>query len=209
MARRSASILIGISLLVVSDLRSGLLSQAPSGASNAASATVDDAETRAAKSWLNPWTFEVNKQFQIVEEARIFVVPPTMRNEAIALLASGPVASLTDEQASRLLGVRAPTGDQIVDATISDAQTESKISGRPPSAEIAYHAHTLYGKLRPYLVRAVAANAGGRIFFASWQENDLCVLNGSLGGFHYIRMPLIVYLERQPKRVWIEAGSAY
>lgn len=208
MGNKQAWMVVFGTLLIVPSVGGGTLCQTLSTPMREVSAT-DNAEMNAAKEWLNPWLEGSKKKPQIIQRSRIFVVPVTERSQAIALLRSDSVVPLNDEQASRLLGRRAPTGDEVVDSTISNAQPESKMPGSLSVTENVKYAQTLYGKLKPYLVRAVAANEGRRMFFASWYDDDLSVFNGSFGGFHYVREPLIIYLEKQPQKVWVDAGTGY
>jgi hypothetical protein len=99
-------------------------------------------------------------------------------------------------------------GDAVVDRVIADAEAESRLPGASEPSESIRYARTLYGKLKPYLVRGVAANPGKSVFSISWCNTDLCVGNGALGKVNYERKPLIVYLEKEPTALWVNAGSA-
>lgn len=207
-------VLIVVVLSAMSQSRLQVFSQAPS----VPSVLSNDGEMKAAGSWLETGDPKRNRpepdskpqviKSQPLQRSRILLVPATTRAEAIDLLKDDSAILLTDEQVSHLLGKRAPTGDEIVDATIANAGSETNDIFALPAADSIKYAKTLYGKLKPYLVRAVAANAGGRTIFVSWQGEDLEIVNGSLGNFHYIREPLIIYLEAKPERVWIQVHSA-
>jgi hypothetical protein len=160
--------------------------------------------------WLNPWDdSRLRQKPQTIQQERIFVVPDRFRGEAIALLESQPAVAISQEEYSHLLGVQHPPfGDEIVDEIIKNAERETKIPGGLAADENITYARALYGKLRPYLVRAVAANSGGKEFGAAFLGTQLYVMNFSLGEFHYERKPVIIFLENRPEAVWIVARSA-
>ena len=62
--------------------------------------------------------------------------------------------------------------------------------------------------MRPYLVRAVAANRGSRLMGVYRRGDDLLVGTGSLGCPSYIRRAVVVYLDRPPVRVFPSAMTA-
>jgi hypothetical protein len=165
-------------------------------------------ESKAAKLWLKPSGPSQNVQYQHVQRARVFSVKWELRDDAFGLLETRSVVPLAIAQAAHLLGGNAPSGDEVVNATIADAEAESRIAGNPPATASVTYAQTLFGRMSPYLVRAVAANPGNFAFTVGFCGNDLCVFGGSLGPINYAREPLVVYLERQPGDVWIEAQSA-
>jgi hypothetical protein len=171
--------------------------------------TLVGGESRAAKLWLKPWGPGQNVQHQHVQRARVFKVPQKdLRDEALSLLEVQSAVPLTSLQAAHFLGGTAPSGNEVVNRSIADAGAESRIPGNPSVDASVTYASTLIGRLNPYLVRAVAANPGNFVFVVGFCGNDLCVFGGSLGEYNFAREPLVVYLERQPVDVWIDARSA-
>ena len=122
-------------------------------------------------------------------------------------MVSASIVPLGNEELAHLLSGKSPTGDEALKNAIADAPDEAKFFGAPSAdASIAY-ARTLFGMLRPYLVRAVTANDGG-VFRVTLSGDTLAVFNGSLGPIDYERRPIVVFLERQPTHVSVAAASA-
>ena len=168
-----------------------------------------NSEAEAAKNWLNPGIPGSSNAPIRIQRARIFVVPDATRSEAIVLLKEESIVPLNNDQVKYFMGENPSSGDEIVEKTIADAEAESKLIGGIPSTESITYARTLYGKLKPYLVRAVAANPAGTIFTSVFCGVDLCVSNGSLGNYNYVRKPIIIFLERKPEHIWIKVRSIY
>jgi len=155
-----------------------------------------------------------------IDDERIFPVPEATRKEAIALLKAVPVASLDMARVAHLLG-RTVDADatllQIIEHTEADAEDARRRAADPRYAGSAdafrYIAATqsehaaflrgLIGKLKPYLVRAIAKgdNMGG--FTAGLFGDELWVSHGSHSVPPSERHPIIVFLERKPKIVHV------
>jgi hypothetical protein len=148
-------------------------------------------ELNAAEKWINPWPRSQNGEFHRIQRARIFPIEASHQREAIELLEHQPVLALSPDQQQHFMNGTVLLGNAIVDNVIADADAESKLTGAPSAVQSIAHARTLSGKLQPYVVRAVAANAGG-VFSASWSGRALCVFNGSLGKYNFERKPIIV-----------------
>jgi hypothetical protein len=61
--------------------------------------------------------------------------------------------------------------------------------------------------LRPYLVRAVAP-LGQPSFHVGWKGDALFVETFALGCGHFLRHPVIAWLDRPPKQVFVGASGA-
>lgn len=162
-----------------------------------------------AQTWLNRCTQTCASSHPLthpVERARIYVVPDSMREEAIVQLQMQPAVLLDDNELTHYLDSQTLSGDEILEKAIADPSVETR---REPgdlaaSFDVAY-LKTLRGRLRPYLVRAVVANKGNYTFRVAWYGNALGISSGSLGVISYYRKPLIVFLEAMPENVWINA----
>jgi hypothetical protein len=62
-------------------------------------------------------------------------------------------------------------------------------------------------RLKPYLVRAVFPS-GNPMVGADWDGDDLYVFAGGLGCAAYKKHPVVMFLGRKPKRVFVRAMSA-
>jgi hypothetical protein len=61
--------------------------------------------------------------------------------------------------------------------------------------------------LRPYLVRSVFATTN-TVVKVRWYGEQLSVFAGSLGCPYYTKHPIIVFLERRPREVFVGAATA-
>lgn len=59
------------------------------------------------------------------------------------------------------------------------------------------------GNLTPYLVRAKSASLTNRTVLPSWCGEDLQVFTGSLGGHTPQKDPVVLFLEKQPRKVFL------
>jgi hypothetical protein len=155
-----------------------------------------------------------------IDQERIFPAPEATRKEAIALLKAVPIVSLNMGRVGHLLG-RTVDADatllQIIEHTEADAEDARRRAADPRYAGSAdafrYIAATqsehaaflrgLIGKLKPYLVRAIAKgdNMGG--FTAGLFGDELWVSHGGHSVPPSERHPIIVFLERKPKIVHV------
>lgn len=62
--------------------------------------------------------------------------------------------------------------------------------------------------LRPYLLRAVSANRGGRLAGVDWSGDDLIVSTGTLGCPAYVHQAVIAYLHQRPVELYVHAMTA-
>jgi len=62
-------------------------------------------------------------------------------------------------------------------------------------------------RLRPYLVRAVFPTSNPMIR-VSWDADSLFVFAAGLGCSPYVKHPIVVFLDREPKRVFVSASAA-
>jgi hypothetical protein len=147
-------------------------------------------------------------QAKRIQRARIIVVPPQRLAEAISLLDTVSLVPLDATKVEHLLDGHVPTEDEVIANVIADADSEARMfMGTPPEESIAY-ARTLKGKLQPYLVRAVAVNLGTGSFDVRLAGEELSVFHGSLGSGNFRKTPIVIFLERQPTNVWVNAGAA-
>jgi hypothetical protein len=164
-------------------------------------------QLHTTETWINPWSPSQKGAFRPIQRARIFPIEASHRREAIELLEHQPMLALSPDQQQHFMDGTVLLGDAIVDKVIADADAESKLTGAPSAVQSIAYTRSLSGKLQPYLVHAVAANAGG-VFSAEWCGKDLCVLNGSLGKYNFERKQIIIYLEKAPTTVWVHVASA-
>ena len=62
-------------------------------------------------------------------------------------------------------------------------------------------------RLRPYLVRAVFPSPNPTVG-VSWNGGNLFVFAGGLGCAPYVKHPIVVFLDRSPKQVFVRATAA-
>jgi hypothetical protein len=66
-----------------------------------------------------------------------------------------------------------------------------------------------FGRLNPYLVRAVVTNEPTGEFRSFVHGGDLWVDHSSLGRSHGdVQAPVVIYLERAPQQLYVTAGGA-
>lgn len=84
---------------------------------------------------------------------------------------------------------------------LNEAESERKKARR---------ANEILGKTEPYLIRAIALNEGTGSFSAYWVDGSLLVFHGSLGRSEVPmkKHPLIVFLEKEPEKVYIDVSMA-
>jgi hypothetical protein len=153
----------------------------------------------------------------VVDSALLAPVPPAHRPEAIARLENVSVAELDRQQVWALLDL-----DTATDASGSSEDREA--TGEPSERhryrigswdraerERLDRLRQLEGDpatatLRPFLVRAVAKHEGTGAFFASICKDGLVITHGSLGHSvpPSVRLPVIVFLDRTPMRVFVD-----
>jgi hypothetical protein len=164
---------------------------------------------------------------------RLVVSPPTvLRREATVLLGGANIVLLTREQAMRFAGEIDP--DAVLRADI-DKQDEKLLFfqknpldeallrrfGKRAFDQMKEDQQTMIRKLRseiaqlcdwehelkPYLIKAVALQTGGK-FSASFHEEDLIIHFGGMGsqGVPMERCPVIAFLPIKPRHVYTTVG---
>jgi hypothetical protein len=76
--------------------------------------------------------------------------------------------------------------------------------------QTAAQARSLKGKTKPYLVRGLVLNEGTGNFSALLKDSTLWIEHGCLGR-HPVpmkRQPVVVFLEEEPKTVYVEVSMA-
>jgi hypothetical protein len=164
------------------------------------------------------------------EVCRSCVLPIPRQNvsSAVSMLAVRSAIPLSIEQAQHLLGVNALDGDALLEkgAQEADAKAETReIESQMPAfagdtalrmkewaaehRQTAAKARSLKGKVRPYLVRGLVLNEGGR-FSVSLNGSTLWILYGCMGrsAVPMRQRPLIVFLEREPETVYVGVSMA-
>lgn len=108
----------------------------------------------------------------VLDRSLLQVTEPSRRDEAIAMLEHAAVVALDDAESERLTGLPRPQG-----------------AGE---------------NLQPYMVRAVAKHVGTGRFLAGFCGDDIYVVHGSLGRSTppSLRVPIVLYLDRRPERVF-------
>jgi hypothetical protein len=162
----------------------------------------------------------------LVEPPLVRAVSRPLRGESVTMLADVPVVELTDADAARLTA--APRQKGVPDATTLLADFLDEMRARKYRAEVesrdswsiadenelvalsTRYAAGRYRAYRPYLVRAVAKHEGTGSFYAGLCGSDLHVVHGSLGRNIPLstRVPLVIYLSRQPHRVFASWSMA-
>jgi hypothetical protein len=156
----------------------------------------------------------------LVEPPLIGAVHTSLRAQSTAALADVPVVELTEGEAARLIAAPRQNDAPLAPILLANfldemrerkhrAEVESRDSWSVAdenelvalSARYAAGGHRSY---RPYLVRAVAKHEGTGGFYAKMCGRDLHVSHGSLGRTipPSTRVPLVIYLNRQPDRVF-------
>ena len=159
----------------------------------------------------------------------IKVIPPKNLNEAIKSLESVSVLPLSLAEARLLVAEETLDPDLLLeeDAKQSDAEAirREKESKEPAFAGVtaqkmktwaeenrqkAAETRSQKSKLKPYLVRALVLNEGTGSFSVYQNISSICVFHGSLGksAVPMQRRPIVVFLPRQPKKVYVTVSMA-
>jgi len=150
-------------------------------------------------------------------------------HESIVLLETRSFVALSPTQVSRLLSGVDVDLDSGLAAAARDATAKAEkreAAARDPffkdHAEMFWSEARAYralaadalrlrgGRTAPYLVRALVLNEATGGFSLYLDGDDLCVFHGSLGHspVPMTRHPVVVYLERPPKRVLVDVSMA-
>ncbi|ANM29353.1 hypothetical protein ABI59_06745 [Acidobacteria bacterium Mor1] len=151
---------------------------------------------------------------------------PAQRKEAIALLKASPFVLIDRDTAARLLERPELSADaqlyeaaarateradrlQRIALTKAGEEQEKWLRREDEERRTVERALTLRGRLEPYLARAVAYRRYG-IHGAYWLGDDLVIGNSALGGTlgETLRDPVVIFLEREPRRLYTEASLA-
>lgn len=176
--------------------------------------------TACAESW---------DQSKEIPRHLIKVVPQKNLSEAIKSLESVSVLPLSLAEARLLVAEETLDPDLLLeeDAKQSDAEAirREKESKEPAFAgataqkmktwaqenrQKAAETRSQKGKLKPYLVRALVLNEGTGSFSVYQNISSICVFHGSLGksAVPMQRRPIVVFLPRQPIKVYVTVSMA-
>jgi hypothetical protein len=142
------------------------------------------------------------------------------RGEGVAMLRDVSFIEVTDAEGARLTGAGKQSHATNAERLISNYLDEMRVKKRRATVErrgswsledeneFAFisrrSAAEAYRGYKPYLVRAIAKNEGTGTFYVYICGDDLEITHGSLG--HSVpqsqRVPLVIYLKRQPQRVF-------
>lgn len=144
----------------------------------------------------------------LIDAPRVFPLPPGRIEEAVGRLVEESFVALDDGEVAHFLGA-APDTNAMADRLVARAPVHAG-SGPPPSLNgvnidwNGTYAKSLRGRLRPYLVRGVLSVLPP---VAQWRGEVLSILSGGIGCGAFTKLPMIVYLEKQPAAVTVEASA--
>jgi len=204
----------------------------------------ESGDTSSGREWFRPPPPEPDPKFSILPwtASRVLLaVPPTARDLAISKLATAESVELTRTECEAL-GVPFEA-DQLLDEEIGKKQADVKRlteslkrhplhsskfdkwyhdieSGIADGNTLIAHWKSLKGRIRPYLVRAVAADHAHPEFYASFWRNSVDVSHnfvidnsandplhqyasmGDIAPSDMVKWPVVVYLEVRPLHVY-------
>jgi hypothetical protein len=179
-------------------------------------------------SWYTACT-ELGGQSNEIPRHLIKVVPQKNLSEAIKSLESVSVLPLSLAEARLLVAEERLDPDLLLEEDAKQADAEAmrreKESKEPAFAgatakkmkmwaqenrQKADETRSQKGKLKPYLVRALVLNEGTGAFSVYQNISSICVFHGSLGksAVPMQRRPIVVFLPRQPKKVYVTVSMA-
>lgn len=159
----------------------------------------------------NPWLTHQSapgSDVTLIDTLRVFPVPPEQIDDAVLRLAGPAFVRLDDAEVAHFLG-KVPDTEAMVDRLIARAPVQPD-GGIPPSANglpidwNGNYAKSLRGRLRPYLVRGVLS---GLPPVARWHGDLLSIESVGIGCGAFTKLPVIVYLEREPAAVIVAASA--
>ena len=153
-------------------------------------------------SWLTPIRAEPG-EIRHIHAQRVFAVLDNKVAVAIAQVSRLPFVPLTDSEAQALTGIAATTPGVVASAIVKAPETALD-DGFASAEEAAEQARALRGKLSPWLVRAVYPTPNSSAS-ASWFGDTLSISAGGMGCALYARHPVVVWLEKMPHRISVEA----
>jgi hypothetical protein len=171
----------------------------------------------------------------------VAAVPPVNREKAMSKLMRAEVVELVPAEC-RILGVPF-TADSLIDEEIKQTERDVSLAGQhlkrfplngsefdstyyatlnviAKNKRKITHLKSLNGRIRPYLIRAVAANDFHEEFYASFWEGSLTVTHrfeidhsandpshshasiGDIEPAKMVKWPVVVYLEKPPAHVY-------
>lgn len=188
-----------------------------------ASALVRDGWITGSPKWYpETSSYRPVSEGNVVRE-QIVVIPESTRERAIQLLLDVPIRRLDQRTSAALLPDGLPNADDLVQKAVgrfegeaAQRERQSKLDAFKNNPSFAQWAaewraaaereKKLKGRLKPYLVRAVWINerTGG---FTVWSHADeLWVKHWSLGAADDHKAPVVIFLEHEPKALYVDAG---
>jgi hypothetical protein len=183
-------------------------------------------------SWLNktiapPW---LDEKAVLVPTQLVIPVAQSELKKAINMLKNKQIEKLNLQTAAKLLELDAISPDQILIKVFSEASEKAKQKMEEAKDPFfvgdtakrmqkqaddfnrnAAKAKALHRKLKAYLVRALVLNEATGEFTVYYKGYELWIYHHSLGKdvAPMKRRPLIVFLESQPTKIYIDADTAH
>jgi hypothetical protein len=179
-------------------------------------------------SWLTTSVQPPPRDHEIHRE-RILPVPSGHAKDAVAMLQAKSSVPLSLPEAAKLLEVASIDPDALLEQAAqkedAEADKRERVSKDPFFAgdtaekmkqwakehrQTAAQARSLKGKTKPYLVRGLVLSEGTGSFSACLKDPTLWVYHGCLGR-HAVpmkRQPVVVFLEQEPKTVYVDVSMA-
>ena len=156
----------------------------------------------------------------------IVPVPVSRRPRAIALLSTAPILPADKYMIAELLVDGVPRADVLIRKAADRFRSES-INREEQSKRDAFKANPAFkkwaedarqsaereeakrGRVKPYLVRAVATNEPSGAFGGTVHGEDLLIDHRSMGASSGdVRVPVLIFLERMPQQIFVIASGA-
>lgn len=160
-----------------------------------------------------------------VARERVVTIPAPTRHRAIQMLKDVPIRALDERGLAEVFLDGAPVANALVQQAVERFEEQRARRDRESRLDAfksdprfsewaaewqaaAARESELAGRLTPYLVRAVLVNefTGG---FTAWiHDDELWMAHGSLGEGVDHKAPVVVFLDRAPKVIYVTASSA-
>lgn len=173
------------------------------------------------------WHSLDDEALHTIHRQRVIPLPDSSLQMGISLLKTQSVVQLSDSQVKQLLPMRVDIDarlDEAAKEAIQKAEKREAEAAAPffkdhaemfrkeaeAARQIAGHAERLHGRVAPYLIRGIVLNEGTGAFSLYLVDGNLCVYHGSLGheSVPMKRRPIVAYLDRRPKQIYVAASMA-